>query len=412
LSLAALLASLICLLAATTMRLEMLALGGAVLLAWAVCGWITCRQIAAMRPPSPSRRWLVPGWVVVAALVIVAIGAGMFLDAALTIRHRKLLEELPERIMRGFWGLWESQWTFLDIFIHRSSVGEAPKMDESWVVAAGIGVLLCIAAAFARRAAVEAMLLVAGAGVLLAFSLSLLTISESYRGLHGVIPIAPFVVLAAYAWTGSRGERRTHALIVLVTVAIAYAAIGTLAISTMYIKDGRLAVGLEWGQRYLLMLYPIPALLCMVGAAWHWRSARPLWLRRVFAAIVALMVLVGVGFQARGQWMLNDTRTRLTLWEEAMRVEGPIVTDVWWLPAAFAVFYTEHEMYYVSQRKQVADWAKRATLAGLRGFTFVGFKPIDVAQFRSDALRLAPLQPSSVDGLYLTRLLIEDPASQ
>jgi hypothetical protein len=365
-----------------------------------------------MRPPSPSRRWLVPGWVVVAALVIVAIGAGMFLDAALTIRHRKLLEELPERIMRGFWGLWESQWTFLDIFIHRSSVGEAPKMDESWVVAAGIGVLLCIAAAFARRAAVEAMLLVAGAGVLLAFSLSLLTISESYRGLHGVIPIAPFVVLAAYAWTGSRGERRTHALIVLVTVAIAYAAIGTLAISTMYIKDGRLAVGLEWGQRYLLMLYPIPALLCMVGAAWHWRSARPLWLRRVFAAIVALMVLVGVGFQARGQWMLNDTRTRLTLWEEAMRVEGPIVTDVWWLPAAFAVFYTEHEMYYVSQRKQVADWAKRATLAGLRGFTFVGFKPIDVAQFRSDALRLAPLQPSSVDGLYLTRLLIEDPASQ
>jgi hypothetical protein len=402
-SLGALLASLIGLLAAMTFRMEMLALAGAVILAWAVCGWRTRRRTAAAGAPSRSRRWIV-----VAVLASMALAAGVLLDAALTIRHRKILETLPERISRGFGGLWESPWAFPDIFIHRSLVAEAPKASEEWVVAASVGALLCLAAAFTRRAVVEGTLLVVGGGLLVAFSLSLLTTSESYRTLHGVIPIAPFVVLAGYAWSGSRVEGRSHALTVLSAIALAYALLGTLAISTMYLERGRLMVALEWGQRYLLMLYPIAALLSVVGAARHWRSARPLWLRRAFATVFAAMVLVGGGFQVRGQWMLNDTRTGLSRWEEAMRIEGPIVTDVWWLPAAFAVLYTEHEMYYVSKRTQVAEWAERAAAVGLSGFTFVGFKPVEVEQFGSEALQLAPLQPTPVDGMYLTRLLIED----
>jgi hypothetical protein len=220
------------------------------------------------------------------------------------------------------------------------------------------------------------------------------------------VPIAPFVVVAPYAWTESRRQGRGYVLVVMMTLAAVCCLASMLAISTIYIEIGRLAVGIEWGQRYMLTLYAVAAALTVIAVQLYWRSARPLWLRRLFVGVVGLMVLIAVAFEIRGNAMLYATRVRLTAWEEAMQQEGPIVTDVWWLPASFAILYTEHEMYYVYGRADVARWIDIAAPRGIRGFTFVGFEPVDAREFETQNVRLASRQPKNVDGLILTRFTL------
>jgi hypothetical protein len=296
----------------------------------------------------------------------------------------------------------------LDLFVH-ISIDEAPAVSDVWVAAAGIGVLLCIAAPFGRTVRSEIGLLLPGLALVLGFSISVLCISERYRALHGFVPIAPFIVLAPYAWTESKREGRSYALRVLMTVFAVGLVANVLAISTIYLEGGRLAVAIEWGQRYMLTLYPIAAVLAVIAAQLYWRSPRPPWLRGVFVGAMSLMALVAVGFQIRGNLMLYDTRTQLTVLETAMRREGPIVTDVWWLPAAFAILYTEHEMYFVRERDDVAHWLAAAAPLGMREFTFVSLTPLRAGDLGTKAIRRSATQPPPVIGAVLTRFELKNP---
>jgi hypothetical protein len=409
---AALLAAVLLCIAAASMRMEILALGAALAITWVIRARLDRRGSAA---PGQSGALRSARWrrVTILALVAIMLGIAAFLHAALTVRHLALLSQLPARLQFGIETLWASPWSILDVFIH-IAIHEAPPVSDAWVLAAGIGVVLCLIAAFVRNVSLEGILLVAGFGLVSAFSISLLTFPEVYRALHGFIPVAPFVVVAPYAWHQADGESRRDVLAFLLVLAAIYPVIGMLAISTIYLEAGRLAVAMEWGQRYLLTLYALAGVLAVVAVRSHWRSARPLWLRRLFAGGFALLVATAFALEIRGNGMLYFTRVRLASWEDVMRREGPLVTDVWWLPASFAVLYTEHEMYYVG-RQHMGGWASRAVSHGVRGFTFVGVKPIDVRQFRSDSIRTAPTQPPPLDGLYAERFVINpagDPTSQ
>lgn len=404
-SLSALLAALLLLLAGASLRLEMLAFALALVVAWGISGLVMRTTGAGRREARPRRRSPMRAAAVYLGLLVAVTGAALFLQGSLTLRHNKLMTRLPQRLQPALDTLVQSPWSILDVFVH-TSISEAPPASDAWVLTAGVGILLCIAAAFVRRVRWESALLFAGFGLVFAFSVSLLCVGETYRALHGLVPVAPFMVVAPYAWSGSRRGGRSYALVLIALFAALYCLASMVAISATYLENGRLAVGIEWGQRYMLTLYAVTGVLTVVAVQLHWRSSRPLWLRRAFVAGVAAMVLTAVAFEVRGNGMLYLTRVRLAVWERAMQQEGPIVTDVWWLPASFAVFYTEHEMYYVRRRGDVAGWIAAAARHGVKEFTFVGFAPAESKEFGAAGVRL--VSQNNVSGLFLARFVSSD----
>lgn len=403
-SVTALLAALLTSLAGAVLRLEILAFAAALVVAWGISGLIM-RAAGDRIAPSPRRGPQLGAALGSIALLAIAAGTFLFLRASLTVRHTRLVEELPRRLQTGIDTLLQSPWSILDVFVH-TSINEAPLASDAFVLAAGLGMLLCIGAAFVRRVQWESLLLLPGLVLVLAFSLSLLSVGETYRALHGFVPIAPFMIVAPYAWSESRREGRSYVLVLMSTLVAVGCFVSLLAISTIYIEFGRLEVGLEWGQRYMLTLYAVAAALTVPAVQLYWSSSRPLWLRRVFVAAVALMMLAAFAFQVRGNLMLYRTRVRLEVWEKAMQPEAAIVTDVWWLPASFAVLYTEQEMYYVHRREDVAGWLAAAKPRGVDRFTFVSFSPADAQSLGIQATGVEAVQANNVDGLFMTRFVL------
>jgi hypothetical protein len=116
------------------------------------------------------------------------------------------------------------------------------------------------------------------------------------------------------------------------------------------------------------------------------------------------MMIVGIGLEIRGLTMLYNTRQGLSKWERALRAEGPIVTDVWWLPSAVAVLFTEDEMFFVSRRADTARWVELAAVQGVSRFTFASLKPVEAREFGTRGVRR--IAERSVDGLHLTSFVL------
>jgi len=144
---------------------------------------------------------------------------------------------------------------------------------------------------------------------------------------------------------------------------------------------GDLATGLEWGQRYLLTLYPVVAILALVVAADYWHSARPRALRIVAVLLMSVSMMVAVDFEVRGVAMLRSNLQVFSEWEEALRSDGPVVTDVWWLPTALAHLFVTHEMYYIRHREHISEWVDFAAARGVRRFIFAGLGAVHDDQF-------------------------------
>ncbi len=399
---AAVLAVTAALTAAATLRFEMLAFAVAVFLGWGVSSLAARRQPSVPALTPPAAHWPLRRWVLHFLLVAFAAGLLVVFDAALTLRHRKLLVSVPVRIEAALTGLWSAPGSLVEVFIH-SPISEGPAISDAIAITAGIAVLLCFVAAFVKSARAEAVFVLPGCAALLAFSLFLLCTAQSYRSLHGLFPVAPFLILWPYALRHAWRER-SHILLALTNVSLFHFATGLVAISMSYISGGKLEVGMEWGQRYLLILYPVLAIATLVSLRTYQRSERPQWLRRAFTAAVAAMMIVGVGLEIRGLTMLYNTRQGLSKWERALRAEGPIVTDVWWLPSAVAVLFTEHEMFFVSGRADTARWVELAAVHGVSHFTFASLKPVAAREFGTRGVRR--IAERAVDGLHLTSFIL------
>lgn len=115
-------------------------------------------------------------------------------------------------------------------------------------------------------------------------------------------------------------------------------------------------------------------------------------------------MVVGVGLEIRGLTMLRDTREALSKWDAALRAEEAIVTDVWWLPSAVAVLYTEREMFFVQDRAHTARWVQLAGAHGVRNFTFASLNPVEAGELGTQAIRRAAER--TVNGLYLTSFVL------
>jgi hypothetical protein len=393
--------------AAIILRIEMVAFAVAVFLAWGLADLAARPEPSAVaRPhrtaPAPRPRWLVH--LLLVALVLCLL---LVLARSLTPRHRVVLALAPARIGAALGGLWRNPRSLVEVFVH-GSISEAPAVGDGIPLAVAIGLLSCGLAAFVTSARAAAALMLPGYAALLGFSLFLLCTTQGYRSLHGLFPVAPFLAVWPYALAQSWRER-SHARLVLANLCWMGLATGLVAIAGSYISRGRLDVGMEWGQRYLLVLYPVLALATVASLPAFQASARPRWLRGVFGVAVAAMMLTGVGLEIRGLRMLYDTRQQLSKWEQALRADGPVVTDVWWLPSAVAVLFTEQEMFFTNGRAHMARWVELAAAQGVRHFIFASLSPVAPHEF--ETRRLRPVATRVVDGLHLTSFDLSDGAT-
>jgi hypothetical protein len=393
--------ALLLLLMAAALRVEALLFAVAVIAGWAVA------QRAARtpgRPPAAAVRSRQSG--ISAALGIAAVVvAAKLVAAGLPERHRWILTQVPHYLAQSVAKLPHLGETAADVLVEAR--GNQAPLPPEFLRAAMLAACGAVAAApFIRSRRIEAVALIAALLLVLEYSVQLLIRPEAYVSLHGLVPAAPVLVFAPYAIVAA-WRRRQPAQVAIVTATTVYALLAFAAVFVFVVTaDGTLPTGLEWGNRYLLLLYPLGIALALAGVREIAASHRPVLLKRGVITIASAMMLCGVLLEARGIWTLVQTRRLVATWQAALGEEPPVVTDVWWLPAAMAPLFVRHPVECVRPANDLPIWLSGAQAHGVETFTFASFHPFDPSTGAAAGLALERESERVVEGLHLTRVRI------
>ncbi|MDX2165631.1 MAG: hypothetical protein SF182_01150 [Deltaproteobacteria bacterium] len=394
------------LLFASMLRAEMPALGAALGLAWVAVLVNARRAPGGAAGGSGAPRWL-GGWRLAALSLAASAGLGVFLWFSLTARHRSLLRVVPERLAQALGGLEHVPRGLVEVFVNSQTLG--PPVSPAWRAAAVAALVLPMVAALLGSAPRRALLACSALVLMLACSAALVVTGEPYRGLHGLFPVAPFLILWPLALRGA-WRRHDARRLMLGIAALANLALCFGALAITYMHQGVLDVGMQWGQRYLLTAYPMLTVLALIGLRALWAAQPAAWTRTALVSLFTLLAVAGVGLEARGLRMLYGTRSVMAKWDAAMRAEGPVVTTVWWIVPAVADLYLSHDMYF-TWKTGMAHWVERARQQGISSFTLAHTEPLGDAQLDAPGLTRLPDGARTITGgLLLTRFRI-DPLS-
>jgi hypothetical protein len=391
------------LLVAARLRVETLLFGVAVVGAWLV----TSRRTVANRNPAG----LMANWRVAATVVLAIVGGlALVLTIGLPERHRWMLSVLPQYLGASGAKLPYLPTMLTAMLVHVAG-NRAPEVGTGLVYAVLIACAVLAVAPLIRRPRNEAIALILGLGLVLEFSLYLILRPDPYVSLHGLIPVAPLLVLAPYAlppaWRG-----RDQAQLTIVTAAVLYFLLSAVIIFLfLFTKTGVMPTGLEWGNRYLFYLYPLGVVLALAAVHEYGRSTRTSTAKSLFTATAAALAVCGLLLQVRGVWTLVESRRVVTAWQDALRDEPPVLTDVWWLPAAMAPLFITHEVQCIRRGDDLGKWLGLADQQGLETFTFASFRRFNPARAGAARERVTRVDERLVDGLYVTRVRIAPPSS-
>jgi len=252
-------------------------------------------------------------------------------------RASGLLSPFPERLADA--------WFDLGV-----ELGPAVPGPLAWVGVVGALVAL---AATAFREPVRGWVLAVGGCLVLAPSWWTLLSSEAYRAVHALLLPAPFLVLTALLLRPPPAARGRPALLLGMVTAL-YLVLGTALAMT------RMVGGLEWGNRYLLPLQALGAAAAAVGAVAYARRDGERRPRLAVIAVTVACLVTGALYQVRGVRELLISKGSLEACRrEVVNARGPVVTDLYWLPAALAVTFAERPLYTLQSRRDLGPWLER-----------------------------------------------------
>lgn len=143
------------------------------------------------------------------------------------------------------------------------------------------------------------------------------------------------------------------------------------------------STGIHWGNRFLLLLYPLFAILCAANlAGWHTVRRRRIDWRR---AVVTLTVLVSLAAQVYSISLLSRKKAfsyRLNR-EVQKSEEGIIVTNLWWVPQELHSVFFDWPIFLVRSSEQYQRLKNR--LVGLGHDRFLWITPPSESIPRSSA---------------------------
>jgi hypothetical protein len=384
------------------LRVEMVAFGVALVAAWGVTSWKDRDKERGAH--SPRAHLAAKSWPIVLGSAVVAVSIVALFAFVLTPRHWES-EPLHQGLLAYTLGKSPALPRAATAVFVNSAGHQAPIVGWHWELLVLLGFLALLVAGALRDRAVHLALLIPGVLICVAFSLVLLFSPEPYISLHGFVPIAPYVALASYGAVFAWRHGPPPLSLVAATGAF-YLALGFAAIFTFFVKrDGGYLTGLEWGTRNLLTLYPIAAVLALVGVE-SFRGAPRRPRANEAAAVVAATVLIALSFQVRGAQMLVASHRLVADWQAALPEDEPIFTDVWWLPAAMAPFFVDHPVLCARAASDVGRWIPAARRHGIERFTFASLTPIPDDSFGVDGTAASREGERVVSGLHVKRFRI------
>lgn len=234
------------------------------------------------------------------------------------------------------------------------------------------------------REALQAGLLV----VLLAGNFYFLTdYSPVGDGIHGILTVSPFLILGLnrVAWDTRLGRN-------LLAVALGFLTLSILSLGLLT-QRGANQAELEWGARFLLILFPlmIPLVVKGLGAILE-RTANvknrlSQWAARLHFGAVALLMLFSALMQLLGVLNISlSVNNNLTLQQKILALpETHVLTEVWWVAAQAPKTYWDKQLFYNAGQPWDAWWAQAQT----QGVTQVAY----ISLTELDESRLASLAP-------------------
>ncbi len=359
------------LVAATAMRLEMAAYGLALAIAVGFSWLVHSHRLLLKRWP-----WTVAG---IGGLLLTA-GAGF-----------GLLKAVPWLIPARHWQMMHkvtaineySLWTNLPIYLRESWFSNpiqelVPVLTWLGLVGLLLGGLAALWLLF-PRAIGWYWLLLAAAILSWPVSFYVLMWPQPYRVIHSLFLPAPYLIFAFLAIPYAR-QRRCFPATLVVSTTFFYLAVGTLAV---IVRGGAGAAGLEWSTRYMLTFYPLGGICAALGLHYVYRRLQARWCRYLLVSLAALSIFVAIQYQVRGIQEIQKTKNVLSTYAYLVQQsDGPIVTDIWWLPAALAPRFVEQEMYMLARPEALPQWLD---LAGqqIDQFVLVSLNPPDEALIKS-----------------------------
>jgi hypothetical protein len=286
-----------------------------------------------------------------------------------------------------------------------SPAAEGLLLSEGLIWAGILAILLCLGAVLVRSRILQSSMLILSMVLMCALSLAAVLAAQSYRSLHGIFISAPYGVIVIFALPQAWQRRKYPELVIFLCAAL-YLVVGITTV--LLFRAGRengTWPGLEWGQRYLLTLYPILAVLSLLVLKDYLKSLRPSFSKNIVMGVLIFMMVISVQIQLRGVWMLHQSKQTISGWLAFLpdQASEPVVTDVWWLPATLATYFTTHEMYSINDAEDFTEWVARVGVKGLESFTYVSDQPINLEEFNGPGLFIQLKSRQTVAGLHFIR---------
>lgn len=204
---------------------------------------------------------------------------------------------------------------------------------------------------------------------------------QHYRIIDSIFLPAPYLVFAFLFLAYAYRERCFEATLLAATT-ILYLVLGTVAMSFFWGPPdpnvGRPELGLAWGSRYLLIIYPLAGICAVVGLHHFYQATSSYWHKRLLLGLVAPLLILAVSYQIRGVREVQVTKENLAAYSEALAAtHQPVVTDLFWLPASLATRFAQQEMYTLAQRDDLYAWLELAE-GQVETFVFASFSPLDL----------------------------------
>ena len=131
------------------------------------------------------------------------------------------------------------------------------------------------------------------------------------------------------------------------------------------------STGIHWGNRFVLVLYPLLALLAAEQGMAMVRSSDGI--KSLASILAGLLLVVSLAAQIYSCTLIarkKDFNRRLTD-TVAARSEGAVVTDVWWVPQALSRIFYEKQFFYAPSQALLQDLGRRLLAENVSSVLFV-----------------------------------------
>ena len=131
------------------------------------------------------------------------------------------------------------------------------------------------------------------------------------------------------------------------------------------------STGIHWGNRFLLVLYPLFAILCAINLA-EWRKCFD---RRISwqTVIIIPVILVSLTAQVYSLNILHKKKAFSYRFNQEIRKrpEETVVTNLWWVPQELCRDFYDKTIFYVRTPEQYRNLTSQLSSKGYKKFIFV-----------------------------------------